>query len=465
MTQQNREPHANSLPTLKTPEPRMDPDNPWSDDLVGRKGLAGLLTAIVRDQAQPLRVSLHGPWGTGKTFLLKRWGQELRNQGFHAIYFSAWEEDFRKDPLVAILGQMYRELQTEPTFKQRLGEIGLVAGKLLWETGVTALRNSTGFDANEVRNILQGENPLEEYTEEGKTRDELKERLETLTENVNEKTGQPLVFIIDELDRCRPDWAMECLERAKHIMEIPGMVFIFGINRQELCKSVRHQHGDIDASTYLQRFFDLELNLPEVKPAEFLRAKLWELGMDVSRGDQLLGNLIGRSPDLMMGIGLSLREIEHCTRTMALALRTLRRDHDINPKLLGVLSIIKVRNPELYRNLIEGKCQNIDVMEWIESLLQGNGGTPTLSMELGEIEIRLANSNQENDPIARDQLNKLLHEQALDHPEAISERLKGMGPKRIETMGDPMRRERYPGRDVPISTLNAIIDLYQNPVP
>ena len=465
MTQQNRAPDANSLPTLKTPESQMDPDNPWSDDLVGRKDLSGRLTDIVRNQLQPLRVSLHGPWGTGKTFLLKRWAQELRNKGFTAIYFSAWEEDFRKDPLVAILGQMYRELQTEPTFKERLGEIGLVTGKLLWETGVTAMKNTTGLDANEVRTILRGENPLEEYTEEGKTRDELRKRLETLTENVNEKTGQPLVFIIDELDRCRPDWAMEFLERAKHIMEIPGMVFVFGINRDQLRESVRHQQGAIDASTYLQRFFDLELNLPEIQPADFIRVKLRELGMDVSRGGQLLGNLIGRTPDLMMRIGLSLREIEHCTRTMALALRTLGQGPDINPKLLGVLSIIKVRNLELYRNLIEGKCRNIDVMEWIESLLQGNEVTPTVSTELGEIEIRLAISNQENDPIARDQVKKLVQEQALDHPEAISERLKGIGPQRIGAMEDTMRRERHPGRDVPVSTLNAIIDLYQNPVP
>ena len=378
----------------------MDPANPWSDDLVGRRDLSDQLTAIVRNQLQPLRVSLHGPWGTGKTFLLKRWAQELRNQEFTAIYFSAWEEDFRKDPLVAILGQMYRELQTEPTLKERLGEIGLFAGKLLWETGVTGLRNTTGLDANQIRTILRGENLLEEYAEEGKTRDELKESLETLTENVNEKTGQPLVFIIDELDRCRPDWAMEFLERAKHIMEIPGMVFVFGINRDQLWESVRHQQGTINASTYLHRFFDLELSLPEIKPAEFIRVQLRELGMDQSRGSQLLGNFIGRTPDLMIGIGLSLREIEHCTRTMALALRTLGQGSDINPKLLGVLSIIKVRNPELYRNLIDGKCRNIDVMDWIEGLLQENEVTPTVSTELMEIEIRLAMSNQENDPIA-----------------------------------------------------------------
>ena len=50
---------------------------------------------------------------------------------------------------------------------------------------------------------------------------------------------QPLIFIIDELDRCRPTFAIELLERVKHIFDVPNMVFVLGINRDELCKSLR----------------------------------------------------------------------------------------------------------------------------------------------------------------------------------------------------------------------------------
>ena len=78
-----------------------------------------------------------------------------------------------------------------------------------------------------------------------------------------------MVFIIDELDRCRPTFAIELLERVKHIFDIPNMVFVLGINRDEICKSFQSIYGDIDATVYLQRFFDMEFTLPEVDSATF----------------------------------------------------------------------------------------------------------------------------------------------------------------------------------------------------
>ena len=74
--------------------------------MLDRKEIADRLTSIVRGQEAPFVISLDGRWGTGKTFLLKRWAQDLRNQGFEAIYFNAWEDDFNDDPLLAIIGQL-----------------------------------------------------------------------------------------------------------------------------------------------------------------------------------------------------------------------------------------------------------------------------------------------------------------------------------------------------------------------
>ena len=72
---------------LKLNEPAIDPSDPWSDDLLARKDIAGRLTNLIATQEPPLSISLHGEWGTGKTFLLKRWQRDLENQGFKAIYF------------------------------------------------------------------------------------------------------------------------------------------------------------------------------------------------------------------------------------------------------------------------------------------------------------------------------------------------------------------------------------------
>ena len=78
--------------------------------------------------------------------------------------------------------------------------------------------------------------------------------METMSTRVVEETRQPLVFVIDELDRCRPTFSIELLERVKHIFDVPGMVFVFGVNRNELCSSIKSIYGEIDADVYLRRF-------------------------------------------------------------------------------------------------------------------------------------------------------------------------------------------------------------------
>ena len=89
---------------LKLPEPEIQEDNPWADDALKRSEVAEKLTNLITGQSDPFVISLHGQWGTGKTFLLKRWQKQLENDGFRAIYFNAWEDDFCDDPLVAIIG-------------------------------------------------------------------------------------------------------------------------------------------------------------------------------------------------------------------------------------------------------------------------------------------------------------------------------------------------------------------------
>ena len=95
-----------TLPALKIEEQDHDPKNPWGDDKLDRKEIAKRLTSIVRGQETPFVITVDGRWGTGKTFLLKRWRQDLENQGWQAIYYNAWEDDFAGDPLLSITGRL-----------------------------------------------------------------------------------------------------------------------------------------------------------------------------------------------------------------------------------------------------------------------------------------------------------------------------------------------------------------------
>ncbi|TOM29984.1 hypothetical protein CGH78_24710, partial [Vibrio parahaemolyticus] len=77
--------------------------------------------------------------------------------------------------------------------------------------------------------------------------------------------GKPLVVIIDELDRCRPTYAVELIEKVKHLFSVKNVVFLLVMHRQQLEVAVKSVYGpDIDAHTYLQKFINLETTLPRI---------------------------------------------------------------------------------------------------------------------------------------------------------------------------------------------------------
>ena len=79
-----------TTPSLKPLELRIQPSDPWIDDALQRLPFADALTNVIEAETNPLVVSLDGTWGTGKTFLLKRWQAQLKLDRRQAIYFNAW---------------------------------------------------------------------------------------------------------------------------------------------------------------------------------------------------------------------------------------------------------------------------------------------------------------------------------------------------------------------------------------
>lgn len=79
----------------------------------------------------------------------------------------------------------------------------------------------------------------------------------------NLKTKElPLFILIDELDRCRPTYAIELLESIKHLFDIEGIIFIIATDTKQLSHSINAIYGNNFASEkYLKRFFDQEYSL------------------------------------------------------------------------------------------------------------------------------------------------------------------------------------------------------------
>lgn len=234
--------------------------SPWSDDALQREGIASELTklaaTLVRGE-ESATIALDGGYGTGKTFILQRWVQELQDHGRVAVYYNAWENDCDDDPLVSLIETLASDAKAK---KWREATWGVLNAAV---EGV--VRKYMGVDVQKVRKVVadgQTVGLLDAAAGRRKSRETLKELLEKLVKATSDKEEVGVVIVIDELDRCRPTFATELMERVKHVLNVPGLVFVFGVNMVALRETVRARYGEIDAHQYLLRMFTATLLMP-----------------------------------------------------------------------------------------------------------------------------------------------------------------------------------------------------------
>ena len=364
---------------------KINEESPWKDDFLKRGKYADALNQMI-NIAKPLTVSVNGKWGTGKTFLLRRWRQELENNGNCAIYFNAWTDDYCKNPLVSIIGQIAAHLKASENTGWKELAVSLL------ETAVPAVKALMGMFAPGTPQLIEGAEKtaekirerdfgktLENYSESTENIYKLKTTLQKLAEQVQADTGHPLVFIVDELDRCRPTFAIEVLERIKHIFGVPGIMFVIGINGEELHKSIRQVYGDIDAADYLRRFYDYEIPLSEPKSSEYCRALLQqnnkELTAIMTKDNYKRNSYVDATRDLYPllfdAMKLSLRDTEHCFRSLCFAIYNtadLRPNYGIAWPAICLI-VLRLKNPELYRKFVRRESLSRDVIDYFHDFL------------------------------------------------------------------------------------------------
>ena len=466
------------LPQFKYPEPDISWEQPWQDDELGRRQIAERLTKLIHNQHEPFIISIDGQWGSGKTFLLKRWQRDLENDGFRAIYYNAWEDDFCDDPLLAIIGQLSHQFE-EDNFRKIAMQAGKLAVRLIAKNVRSVIEKKTGMILDTNLGEQNGRDLLQDYLDQRETKDCLKEELTRLSAAVAEETRRPLVFIIDELDRCRPTFAIELLERVKHIFEVPDLIFVFGVNRAEICKSLQSVYGDIDADLYLRRFFDIEFSLPVTDAVPFCRSLMRKYrleeyfsALDESARYRMHAREYNRLsqgfPGLCVRLGLSLREIESGVRLIALTARTLSERYEMHPDLLAFLIPFKLKNPSLYRQFILGERRASDLLNCVEELDTPLTDDHGLDEWLIATEFCLYFTEVPDPPVppgessAIQQLELLAQDKKLTHPELLSNQTKASTKeraKRLLRLRDTHEIVQFPGlRRSTLLYLDGLID-------
>ena len=237
--------------------------HPFHDELLDLRPFAETISNIVESTKDPFVFSINSPYGTGKTFFLRRLHCLLEQKGCLCVSYNAWESDFYDNPLIALISELINQLQIKSEdFKN------------IEKEGVELSSASIGFSFlfNADIGLQKKENFLNSYKEYK----DLKYNFISALKIFTEKLEKPLVFIIDELDRCRPDYAIKTLEVIKHFFNIPNVNFIIGVDRKQIESIVKVLYGaniDNNCDEYLRKFIDQDFYLPHTKIENYI----WKL--------------------------------------------------------------------------------------------------------------------------------------------------------------------------------------------
>ena len=346
----------------------------WSDDKLGRKTSAERLVNMVSGQNGPLTIGLNGRWGEGKTFFLKRFQKQYEDVGGRTIYFNAWQDDFLDDPLLSLLCQLREALGNLPN-ESLVNCTKLLLAPALKHIGLSMVksfvRNTAKIDLDSLSLndiATKGESLFSEYENACAARTELTEALGRIATEVKKLSKKPLVVIVDELDRCRPSFSVEMLERIKHLFSVENIVFILGFDKIQLSASIAAIYGNIDAQGYLDRFVDVEILLPKVSLCEFIKDNLTQSDVAEFIGENNGRSVVDGFSQFFSAIAdaeqLPPRAVEHALRRFALvAFSHGAVGGPWNLLAAYAVGLSMLHDKTLYIKFLKGECQPKEIID------------------------------------------------------------------------------------------------------
>lgn len=343
----------------KASSPEIDPKDPWTDDPLARKKEGEILANLISTLGDaPFVVSLKGGWGTGKSVFLRRIGHHLQGTlKIPVVHVDAWQSDYVDDPLLALasaLGDRLKQIE-DGKVRRDIGSIvtGLAgsAGKITLP--VLSILASTllpgGGKAVEIaaampqlaQNFLDWDH--ERKSAETEFKDSLIKAKAKLHKALGSPSKSPIVIVVDELDRCRPDFAVRFLERMKHFFSVDGVCFLIATDYENLPNAVNTVYGPgVQGELYLRKFFDFEFNLPTPSANDhaFYLFKDFPGGLDPADAKSMRSTILssmhsGRYLDLYARNRSSLEQAEYSllfgriAGTMKLQLRDMLQAHTL----------------------------------------------------------------------------------------------------------------------------------------
>ena len=336
------------------PSPIIDipSDDIFKNDRLGLEPAIASRTHALLSRS-PQAIAIDGHWGTGKSTFIALWAAYLRREGIKVVQFNAWKS-FGADPLDTLTRQILRQVnipsseQQPPhkrllSFLDRYGPMVAQGIKLVstlhpdlegvsqpMEVIMHSTRNTTGSESIDMPNP-KIESP-EEFTS-------------LLSSAAKAWSDRPVVVIVDELDRCSPEYSVELLQLLEHIFQAEHVVFVVAVNHAELIHSIRSFYGlGFNAEGYLERFFDDIFPLPTSNRLQYIQSSLNPI--------KYVNTQMALS--FLEASGLSLREIDKSVQHLRSVLEALPQP----PVALTDLWITRTLAPVEYRQFMLGEISD-----------------------------------------------------------------------------------------------------------
>jgi hypothetical protein len=370
----------------------------FQDDLLELQGFAARLEQFIKTEHEfvesGLVIALSSKFGSGKSTFLQMWTDSLkeREEEKHlVINLNAWESDYNGDPLFAIVSALAKTIQEKGEAAVTLLEAAKDFGWFATTIGSQLVNKFTGIDP-----VAAGENAEKKKAErregvpldmdafsifEGRriAMDSLKKAIQEI---VSSSTPRAF-FIVDELDRCRPDYAITYLETIKHIFDIRGAVFILAADRKQLENSAKTAFGlELDFEEYYRKFVHREVSLPSISKASYERLTAKYVNYYLEREGsrfcymELNQDRIDNISELIDALKLTPRQIQEVFRTLGHMFETTEQKKGRLLWCLGVGSIamaaFKLGAPKIFHKL---GAQKLDAVEAINFLNEMVGGS------------------------------------------------------------------------------------------
>ena len=219
------------------------------------------LVHILADRGKGCTFSLDGKWGSGKSFVLDMFERQLSlfqdpnaaGERYVIFHYNCWQYDFYEEPAIAIVAAICNEIskynsilpQLPQTIRTTLGTVGNIGKELLGSYLQTklgcnpmVLGEKFRHEQGELENEIADAHAFDTYYKFKEMLDLTKKQLATIA------SDKPVILVVDELDRCMPDYAIKVLERLHHLFdEDSKVIVILAVDREQLDRTVHHIFG------------------------------------------------------------------------------------------------------------------------------------------------------------------------------------------------------------------------------